>query len=141
MVTVDFDAKLNEVRGERPTIRLGGQDFTLRRKVASKRWEKMLAAFSDDDTTVHGLAERLFAIVLVKQDVPRFLALLNLENEQDDDDDEQVIDPAQLNEIVDWVMEYYSGKDSTDSTPSSPGPETTGQPPNVVSLTARPTAS
>ncbi len=140
MVTRDFDAMLAESRGERPTFRVGGQVYTLRRKIGVKAWFKMFEAMrATEDNDVAN--ERFFSTVLISRDVPRFLEAYRRGDEpapdgvDPDDWEDNVMDVAVLDLISEWAMEYLSGKPSADSSSFSPGANRTGVAPKPASLT------
>lgn len=139
MSTRDFDAMLAEKAGNRPTFKVGGQEFTLRSKLPYAKWNKLLAVMRDDDTEAEQATEMFFNTVLVKGDRQRFLELLG--KEDDDDDDDNVIGLDQMNAITDWVMEHFTGKHLNSSDGSSPGVNGTGQQPNVISLSSKQAAN
>lgn len=130
----DFDAMLAETTGDRPTFRVGGQDFTLRAKLPYRKWNKLMKLMRADDADEQEATAEFFRAVLVKADRERFVALLN---QEDDDDGEEVIDLAQMDKITDWIMEHFTGKlgNSSDSSPN--GVNGTGPQRNVVSLQSR----
>lgn len=139
MTVRDFDAMLAEKRKATAQFKLGGQVFTLRRKLSAARWFAMLATMRSDDIDVEDANRQFFSTVIKASDRERFLAMY--EADEGDDDDGDVVDIALVNDLVNWAMEYYTGKPVDDSSSSSPGASETGPPPNVVSLTARTTAS
>lgn len=138
MVTRDFDAMLAEKSGVRPTFKIGGQEFTLRAKMSYGRWTKLLAAMRSDDVTPEEANVRFFRAAVVPGDRDRFLALLSKGEDEDDDvDDENVIGVEELEPLLDWVMEHFTGKALGNSNGSSPGSNSTGPQPNVISLSAK----
>ncbi len=134
MTTKDFDAMLAE-QGPRPTFRVAGQEFPLRRKLPYAKWVKLLARMRDENVTDEEQSREFFQTVLPRADRDRFLALL--EREEDDDEDTGVIGLNQLNAITDWAMEYFTGKLGQNSNSSSGGSPDTGPPPNVVSSSSK----
>jgi len=135
MATKDFDAMLAERAGKRPTFKVGGQEFTARAKLPYKRFQKIMATMTADDTDVDEGTEMFFRSVIIPADRDRFLALLN--NEDDDDNEDSVVDAYQLNQITEWLLGIYTGKAETSSSSSSDGSATTGVSRNVVSLNSR----
>lgn len=134
MATKDFDAMLVETAGTRPTFKVGGQQFTIRKKLPYKKFLRLMAAMGEEDAETGEAEDLFFKAVLIPEDRDRFLELLN--NEGDDDED-AVIDPVQLRAITEWLMGVYTGKAPTSSDSSSNGPSTTGGQRKVVSLTPR----
>jgi len=130
MVTRDFDAMLAEKAAGRPTFKVAGQEFTLRKKLPWAVWVKLMAVMRAEDTDEKKSTEEFFNTVLVRDDRQRFLDLLG----SDDDDDDAVIGMDQLDALTDWAMEQFTGKLRNSSDGSSPGSNGTGQQPNVVSL-------
>src|SRR4051794_18142014 len=139
-VTRDFDAMLAEMAGTRPTFKVAGQEFTLRAKLPYGKWNKLIAKMRADDTDADQATKEFFNTVLVRADRERFLALLDVDDDEDDTDS-GVVGIQQMDALTDWVMEYFTGKLKSSSNGSSPGANGTGQPPNVVSLSSRTTAS
>ena len=133
MATKDFDAMLAEKAGVRPTFIVAGQEFTARAKLPYKKFVRLMGALGADDADPDEATEKFFSTVIVKEDRERFLAVLNSE----DDDDERIIDAAQINQITEWLLSIYTGKELTSSDSSSDGSSTTGRPRNVVSLSAK----
>lgn len=142
-VTRDFDAMLAARAGVRPTFRVGGQVFTVKARLPSKKFRNLLASFADEDVDEDQATVDFFTLCLVKSDRERFFALLDAEGEDADDDDQDdgVIDMEQLNAITEWLMELYTGKARPSSTSSSGGSDSTGTSPKVVSLSSRQQAS
>lgn len=134
MVTRDFDAMLAEKANGRPTFKVGGQEFTLRAKLPYLKWIRLLAVMRDPDVEEELSTEEFFNTVLIKADRQRFLALLNAE---DEDDEDNVIGMEEMNDLTDWIMEHFTGKQLNSSAGSSPGSNGTGQSPNVVSLQSK----
>lgn len=131
----DFDAMLREKGGDRPTFTIGGQVFTLRAKLPYTKWNALVAMMRDEDGDTMKSTHEFFNTVLIRDDRPRFAALLD----SDSDDDDEVIGVEQMSELTDYVMEHFTGKLQDSSNGSSPGANGTGQQPNVVSLNARST--
>lgn len=139
-VTRDFDAMVAEKVGAKPTFQVAGQVFTLRAKLPYARWEKLLATMRGDDIAPHEATREFFNTVLIKADRERFLDLLTKED-SDDEDESDLVGMDQMDSITDWVMEHFTGKLQNSSNGSSPGASGTGPQRNVVSLSARTTAS
>jgi hypothetical protein len=139
LVTRDFDAMFAMRAGQRPTFRVGGQEFTVKAKLPNRKFKKLLAAFVDDEIDETQAEKDFFNLCLIKSDRERFFALL--EYEGDDDEGDDVIDIPQLNELTSWLMEYYTGKAAENSSSSSDGSSGTGGSPKVVSLSSRQQAS
>lgn len=137
MVTRDFDAMLAERAGIRPTFRVGGQEFTLRKKLPYAKWNLLLAALrsSTEDADANEATVEFFNAVLVRDDRERFAELAVKEDDEDDDD--AVIDLSQMNDLMDWVIEVFTGKTSNSSESSKAGSNGTGPAPNVVSLSSK----
>src|SRR5688572_7675835 len=138
-VTRDFDAMLAEKAGIRPTFKVGGEEFTLKAKLAYRKWNQLMALMRADDTDPHEATQQFFNAVLIKADRPRFAELLDRLGDDEDEDD--VVGLDQMDAITDWVMEHFTGKQRPNSDSSSAGASTTGPSANVVSLNARSTAS
>lgn len=140
MAVRDFDRALAERRGGRPEFIVGGQKFTCRAKLSfhkfSQLMETMGAVDEDDAAGAQSKTEDFLRTVIVRQDRDRFMALLRDEG-VDDDDDENVITPDQLAQIVEWLMDHYTGKGAGNENSSSGGPTSTGPSRNVVSLNPR----
>jgi hypothetical protein len=144
MVTRDFDAMLAERAGIRPTFRVGGQEFTLRKRLPYAKWNSLLAAMrSSEDATAEQANQTtidFFDVVLIKADRERFAALVRKGADSDDDDDgddDNVIDLSQMNDMIDWIIEVFTGKTPSSSTSSSNGSKEIGAAPNVVSLSSK----
>lgn len=109
----DFDAMLRERSGGRPEFLVGGQKFTCRSKLTWRKLSALLVALQEmgDPTTEGGMkvAEKFFSIVLLKSDSERFMELLHKDDDEEEDD-EAVISFDQVMDLLDWLMEYYTGK-------------------------------
>lgn len=141
-MTKDFDAMIAEQAGERPTFRIAGQQFTLRSKLPYAKWNKLLAAMRDPDGDDLAATQQFFDIVLIKADRERFSALLGADDDDDDEDqDDSRIGIEQIGPLTDWVMEHLTGKLRSNTNGSSPGADSTGQQPNVISLSAKQAAN
>lgn len=139
-ISKDFDAMVAEQAGVKPTFRIAGQDFTLRSKLPYSKWNQLLAAMKDPDGDDMAATKQFFTTVLVKADRQRFADLLEideLDDEDDDDQDDQRIGLEQMGPLMDWVMEHFTGKLRSNTDGSSPGAGSTGQQPNVISLSAK----
>lgn len=132
----DYDAMLAETISGAPSFRVAGQNFTCKKKLPWKKFQKLLISLTVSQVTEENATsdtERFFSLVLRPECRDSFLALLNYEG----DDEEQSIDSKQVSLILDDLLEYYTGKapksesDSTGSQPSA------GAPSNVTSLTPR----
>lgn len=139
MVTRDFDAMLADRAGVRPTFKVAGQEFTMRARLASKKYFELQHYFQSEDTSEEDSLRKLFNTVLIKGDRDRFFQLFDgaLDEDNDEVDDELVLDVTQLDAMTTWVMEFYSGKQPKNSESSNPGTDSTGPRPKVVSLNAR----
>lgn len=135
MTTRDFDSMLAANAGVNPTFKVAGQEFSLRVKLPYRRWNKLLATMRSEDIDEQEGAEDFFNTVLIKADRQRFLDLLN--NEDDDDDAAESISLAQMNDLIDWVMEYFTGKHGNSSDSSTPGVNGTGTRQKLASSTPR----
>lgn len=140
MVTRDFDAMLAEKANGRPTFKVAGQEFTLRKKLPYGTWLRLLAVMRSDDVEESESNKEFFNTVLVRDDRQRFLDLM-VKEEDDDGDDDNLIGIEQMDALTSWIMELFTGKLSTSSNGSSPGVNGTGQQPNVVSLASKQAAN
>lgn len=132
----DFDAALQEARGDKLEFVVGGQTFTARAKLPWKKYSNLIISLFDADTTTQdGVAktEEFFNLALTKKDRERFLALLDSDGD-DDDDEDAIVDPKQISQILDWMLNLYTGKANKNETPSSDSQPDTGLPSNVISL-------
>jgi hypothetical protein len=124
--------------GIRPTFKVAGQEFTLRKRLPYATWNKLLAAMrspeADDDQ--QKATKDFFDKVLVRADRERFATLLDFEGD-DEDDDDAVIGLDQMDQLTDWVMQIMTGKAPKNETSSTAGLNTTGPAPNVVSLSSK----
>lgn len=127
----NFDAMLKEKREGRPDFTLGGQQFQCRAKLPWKRFDAIIMGINSEDSTTK--SEDFFNLCLVKDDRERFQELLDNDGE---DDEDAVIDVTQVNSLMEWLIELYTGKDPKDSSSSESGAPTTGEPLSVVSLNA-----
>jgi hypothetical protein len=137
----DFDTMLEGLR-ERPTFRLAGQTFTCRApaKMSWDRWFQLMLGVTESGgfTEERKRTEDFVRAVLVPKDRQRFTDLLTVAADDEDEDDAvEVVTNEQVGALVSWVLEVYSGKDKKSANGSSPSPDTTGQPSNVVSLSSR----
>lgn len=137
MVTRDFDAMLAERAGVRPTFRLAGQTFTVKARLPHKRFRALLTQLSDETLDDEAGEEQFLRLALIPQDRERFFLLLDFDGEGDEVDEWNVVGPEQINKLVEWLMELYTGKLLPSSDSSSAGSEKTGPPPKVVSLSSR----
>lgn len=138
MVTRDFDSMLAE-DASRPTFKVGGQEFTLRRKLPFAKWKALMAVMRAEDVDEETSTREFFNTVLVRADRDRFLDLLAKEDDEDDDDN--VIGMDQLDALTTWAMEFFTGKLRNSSDGSGHGSNGTGQQPNVVSLQSKQAAN
>lgn len=138
MVTRDFDARLADRKkaAGRPTFKLAGQEFTLRAKLPFRKWNKVVAFMRADDTTQDEAMDAFFNLVLIRVDRPRFADLLDREDSESDDD-EDVVDWSQVDDLMDWAMEHFTGKNLSSASSSTDGASETDPPRNVVSLSSR----
>lgn len=138
MVTRDFDAMLADKAGIRPTFKLGGQEFTLRARLAYDKWCKLLAAMRSDDVTAEEANKLFLTSSLIRADRERFMQMINPPDDADDDDDgPTVVGMQEMDALIDWAMEHFTGKHLNSSVGSSPGLNGTGPPPNVISLSSK----
>lgn len=140
MQTWDFDAAVNEMAGNRQTFRLAGQEYTLRAKLPFTKWNKLLEKMNSDEVDNLSSTLEFYDLVLIRADRQRFHDALTADD-ADDDDEAGVIGVEQMRDLTDKVMEHFTGKLQSSTDGSSPGADTTGASPNVVSLNARTTAS
>lgn len=139
MVTRDFDAMLAEQAGDRPTFKIGGQEFTLRSKLPWSKWNKLLATMRSEESENEAATTEFFDTVLIKSDRQRFHQLLA--DDGDESDDDRVIGLSQMDALTDWVIGHFTGKLQSSSNGSSPGASGTGPQPNVISLSAKQAAN
>lgn len=134
----DFDAFMAEKSPGRPEFMLAGQKFTARSRLPWKKFSTFILNMGDDVSSKDGIdkTEEFFRMVLVAQDRQRFVDLIN--QDADEEEDENIVSPAQVSELLDWLLEYYTGKAQPPEESSSTEPSSSGQPSNVVSLTPRP---
>ena len=138
MVTRDFDAMLAEKANGRPTFKVGGQEFTLRKKLPWNKWVALMAVMRSEDVNEEQSTKEFFNTVLVRDDRPRFFELLEGD---DEDDEENVIGMDQLDDLTTWIMEVFTGKHQSSTDGSKPGSNGTGPSPNVVSLQSKQAAN
>jgi hypothetical protein len=136
MVTRDFDAMLAERAGIRPTFKVGGQEFTLRKRLAAPRWNRLLAAMRSDEADEQESTIDFFRAVIIPADRQRFAELAAKDN-SDDEDDEDVIDISQMNDLVQWVVDVFTGKAPSNEISSTAGAGDIQIVPNVVSLSSK----
>ncbi len=138
----DFDAMLAEKANVRPTFKVAGQEFSLRAKLPYRKWRKVQQAMRADDITAHEANLLFFGAVLVRGDVDRFLDLLDADDDDDGErDDTEELGVDQLDEIISWAPEHFTGKPSESGDGSTSGANTTGAAPNVVSLQSKQAAN
>jgi hypothetical protein len=131
----DFDEL---VRGrKRDKFKLGGQTFTIRANLHARRFARMLRVVEG----IEGAEDAIDATVkfmdkvLIPEDRERFHAIMSAAEEDDDsEDDATAVTLEQINEVVDWTVEHYTGKRPTREESSTPGAESTETPQNVVSF-------
>lgn len=135
----DFDAMLAEKSTGRPMFTVGGQKFTARAKLPWKKFSALILSLVGDDVSTSGGIEKtesFFRMVLVREDRERFMALINNDGDEDEDDD-KVVGTQQISDLLDWMLEYYTGKATMSDTPSPPTPLDSGVSVNTVSLTPK----
>lgn len=124
----DFDAFLTEKLGGRPTFTVGSQKFTGRSRLPWEKFSNLILSMSGEDAASPNGVEntkKFFRLVLIPADRQRFINLIEYDG-ADDDDDETVIAPQQVSALIDWLLEYHSGKPQTSETPSLDSPLDTG---------------
>jgi hypothetical protein len=119
-------------------FKLGGQTFTIRARLHSRRFARMLKDCQDAEGAEASIdaAGRFMNRALIVKDRERFQQLID--GDDDDDDDAKVVTFEQLRELVDWCVDHYTGKHDTQEESSTPGSPPTPTPRNVVSF--QPTA-
>lgn len=137
MVTRDFDAFLADKAGVRPTFRLAGQTFTVKAKLPSKRFRMLLNQLTSEGVDEDALENEFLRLAIIPQDRERFFLLLDYDGEGDEVDEWSVVSPQQQQQLVEWLMELYTGKAEPSSGSSQDGSTTTGASQNVVSLNSR----
>ena len=126
----DYDNWLREKTGEVESFVVAGQTFTPRARIPHGALSKVLDKMStEEDESVAN--EIFFNLALKRADRERFVALLR---DDDNDDDEVVISTVQVNQIVTDLLEFFTGKSTPKDSSSTPGPDTTGDSRNVISL-------
>jgi hypothetical protein len=130
----DFDEL---VRGrKREKFKLGGQTFTTRANLSARRFARMLTLVEQIDGAEAAIdaTAAFMDKVLIPEDRERFRLLLEVDPDEDVEDDEKAVTLEQINEVVDWTVEHYTGKRITREESSTPGAESAPMPQNVVSF-------
>lgn len=134
----DYDAMLSEKFGGAPTFKAAGLTWTCKPKLPWKKFSTLIISLSVSSATGEATleqTEKFFGLVLVKSDRQAFLDLLKTMEE--DDDVDEVLDSRQVNMILDDLLDFYTGKESSNASNSSTSPPGAGQQSNVTSLTPR----
>jgi hypothetical protein len=130
----DFDEL---VRGlKREEFKLNGQKFKIRSKIHARRFARMIEMVENIEgyeNSIDGAVE-FMNIVLLGPDRERFRALLAVSDEDEDTDDDNAVTIEQVNALLKWLVEHYTGKQPTRDEQSTPGSESTQTPLNVVSF-------
>lgn len=128
MVYRDFDAAVAETQ-EAPRFKLGGEEFTARRRLPFPRYVAMNAARMEalEAGELDELVEvqRFMNLALKPAEYDRFMELIMSYDE--DDEDESYVSPHEIDQVVTWLMEYYSGKASENDSKSGTGVSKIGQ--------------
>lgn len=134
MAIRDFDT----LQCSAQSFKVGGQQFTTRKKVPFKKLSRFIDAANAPDADDVEEAEKFFNLVLIRGDRQRLLDLLDADSD-DDADADHVVGLDQVRGIMSWLVEHYTGKAETSSDGFSPGVPAaeTGASSNVVSLNPR----
>lgn len=131
----DYDAMLNEKIGGPPTFAVGGRIYTCRAKLPWKKFsEFMLSLMSGSAATLAG-TEEFFRLCLTAGDRQAFLDALNDEGDGTPEGDAKLISNTQVSDILDDLLDYYTGKAPKNAEGSSVQLPGAGEPSRVVSLT------
>lgn len=129
MVYRDFDAAVAEAQ-EAPRFKVGGEEFTARRRLPFPKYVALNAARQDaiesgefDEFTE---TRRFMSLALRPSDFERFMELI-MRYEETDDDAERYVSPQEINNIIEWLSEYYSGKANENDSSSGTGAGKIGQ--------------
>jgi hypothetical protein len=140
----DFDAFLAEKISGRPEFTLAGQKFQCRVKLPWRKYANTLLALQsgvvpEGKTEVDQTVD-LLKMMIVPSDRDRFLSLINYEGDEDEEMDDEGVYASndQVNELLTWLLEYYTGKASESENISSTTPSTTGKPVRKASLNSPP---
>lgn len=140
----DFDAAMQSIG--RPTFVLGGQKFTCRApaKMAWAKWNNIIMDLDGGPAgSVKAEVERtkgLLKKVIIASDRQRFMDLLEYEGDDEgEDEDDVVVSNKQVGELLNWVLETYTGKGETSESTLSEPPSDAGLPVKRASLSAVPT--
>ncbi len=133
MPVKDFDALLAKKARVQPTFKVCGEEFTCRARLPHKQFQRLINFMQDDEVTAEDATNAFFSFALVRDDLPRFMAIVDY----DGDDDEKVLDNEIANDIVQWLLEIYTGKAAESGPTSSDGSTGTPGSRKVVSLSSR----
>lgn len=125
----DFDAMLTELRGD-ITFTIGGQTYTGRKRVAWQKMNRYLLGLGTEGTDGIEQTKEFFRMVLVPSDRQRFIDSLEYEG----DDEDKTLAADQVGNLLDWLLETYTGKAPSDDATSSVVQPDAGVRSNVVSL-------
>lgn len=124
----DFSASVDEAIANRPTFTLRGVDFMCKPAVSMKAMAPVLDAINaaEGGVDMEDALKLFFDTVLIKAARPKMHELLEAEDE-DDDDDAVPLSLAQLIEIMQWLIEQYTGIPTQASTDSTEPQDATGE--------------
>lgn len=116
----DFDSMADEKSG-RPEFVLAGQKWECRAKLPWRRFVSFMNKLEEGDTSER--IDEFFSFALLQQYREPFQTMLD----SMDEDDDKVASPTQVNSLMEWLMETYSGKVQESPENSLDGQPTTGQ--------------
>jgi hypothetical protein len=126
----DFSANLDEALKNRPSFTLNGVDFLCKPGLQWKTLAKAGSAIDSargDPEDIEAAMLQFFDVVLVKTARPKMHELLEAEDTDDDDETVLPISIKQLSDIVQWLIEQYTGRPTQPSSDSSDSPNGTGE--------------
>ena len=120
----DFDAMVASTG--RPSFTVGGQKYEARSKLPWHTYNAITAAAAEAESQdEREFTLKFFNTVLLKDDRKRFTKALTADPENVDDAD--VIGVNQLNDLMEWLMEHYTGKLQASASSTSNGLALTGE--------------
>lgn len=127
----DFDAAAAEAAGDAPAFKIGGQEFTTRRRVAYAKYlalqNEIRQETAGGDLDEAAEVDRFFKLVLKPDEYDRLQGVFTESEAVEDEDDPKYVSADQVAQLYVWLLEHYSGKMTGNDEKSNDGPQRIGQ--------------
>jgi len=131
----DYDAMLSEKLGGAPSFAVGGRIYTCRAKLPWKKFSEFMLSLMSGSAASLTETEEFFRLCLTAGDRQAFIDALNDEGDGTPEGDARLISNTQVSQILDDLLDYYTGKAPKNAAESSVQLPSVGEPSRVVSLT------